>query len=255
MLIGPPLAWDYTALAASYDKRPSYAPAALDRLAATMGLAHGMPLADIGAGTGALTLPLARRGCRVVAVEPNAAMRRIGMRNTAGNAIAWVDALAEDTGLPGAGFRAVMFGSSFNVVDRPRALAEAARLLVPDGWFACLWNHRRLEDPVQARVEAVIREHVPGFRYGSRREDQRPVIARSGLFGRVEFIEEHFIHEFAVADYVDAWRSHATLARQAGPRLEAVIGAIGALLDGQDVLAVPYITRAWCAPLLPSRKR
>jgi ubiquinone/menaquinone biosynthesis C-methylase UbiE len=249
------LAWDYSSLAATYDKRPGYAPAALDRLAATVGLGLGTPVADIGAGTGKLTLPLMQRGCHVVPVEPNACMRRIGMQNTASHALTWLDAMAEATDLPGASFQAVIFGSSFNVVDRPRALAEAARILKPEGWFACLWNHRWLEDPVQAQVEAIIREMVPSFQYGSRREDQCSVIARSGLFGSVELIEERFTYEFAVSDYVDAWRSHATLVRQSGPRFEAVIEAIGVLLAGKAMLTVPYITRAWCAPLLPLRNR
>jgi hypothetical protein len=151
--------------------------------------------------------------------------------------------------------RAVFFGSSFNVVEHGKALDESARILAPRGWFVCLWNHRQLDDPVQERVEEIIHRLVPNYDYGSRREDQRRFIAESGRFGDAALIEAHFIYRFAMHDYLDAWRSHATLARQAGNRLETVIDAIGELLSDLTVLDVPYVTRAWCAPLLPDLRR
>jgi len=51
--------------------RPSYPSEAVD----AMGVAPGALVADIGAGTGISSELFLRRGCRVVAVEPNAAMR------------------------------------------------------------------------------------------------------------------------------------------------------------------------------------
>jgi len=244
------LAWDYSALAATYDKRPGYSEEVLNRIDQTARLEGGDPVADIGAGTGKLTRVLLERGYRVSAIEPNADMRRLGVRNAAGT-VTWIDATAENTQLPDASMRAVFFGSSFNVVDRAKALNESARILRSGGWFVCLWNHRELDDPVQSRVEAIIHRMVPNFDYGSRREDQRRFIAESGRFGNAGLIEARFTHTFAVCDYLDAWRSHATLARQAGSRLETVIDAIAELLSGFGVLDVPYVTRAWCAPLLP----
>lgn len=244
------LSWDYSALAASYDKRPGYSPVALDRLRASTGLRPGDWVADIGAGTGKLTLALLQRGQWVVAVEPNRCMRRRGKKNTAGHQVRWTDATAEATGLPGRRFHLVTFGSSFNVVDRTRALQEAARLLRPQGWLACLWNFRCLEDPLQAQVEALILDRVPGYQYGIRREDQRPVIAGSRLFRRVETIDTGFICNLTVADYVEAWRSHATLARQSGKDFASIIAAIGELLVGKTAIQVPYLTRIWYAQAL-----
>lgn len=70
----------------------------------------------------------------------------------------------------------VSFGSSFNVVERPAALREVKRIAVARGWFACRWNHRDLDDPLQKEVEATIVSLVPGYGYGVRREDQTAVI-------------------------------------------------------------------------------
>ena len=151
--------------------------------------------------------------------------------------------------MPAAVYALVTFGSSFNVCDRAAALRETVRILAPGGWFACLWNHRDLDDPLQAEVEALIRSRVPDYALGSRREDQTRVIDASGLFGPVEAVEGRIVHTVPAQDWVEAWRSHATLARQAGDGHPAVVVAIENLLKahGLDSVPVPYTTRAWIA--------
>lgn len=239
--------WDYTDLAAHYDKRADYSEAALEQLFLAAALRPGAPVADIGAGTGKLAAPLARRGFIVSAVEPNAAMRGFGVSNTKDLAVTWTEGTGEQTGLPSGRFDMATFGSSFNVVDQKRALVEAARILKPHGRLACMWNHRDLDDPHQAAVEAVIRREIPDYRYGSRRDDPGPVISASGLFGPVQIVEERFIVVVPVADYVEAWRSHGTLQRQAGSRFGAVIARIENALPITGDLSVPYFTRIWHA--------
>jgi SAM-dependent methyltransferase len=174
-------------------------------------------------------------------------MRAFGIRNTASLDVAWTKGTGECTGLASGGFDLVTFGSSFNVVDQAKALAEAARILSPAGSLACMWNHRDLEDPLQARIEAIIRNEIPGYEYGRRRQDPTPVIDASGLFGTVGAIEELFVVEVPRADYVEAWRSHATLRRQAGARFAAIVEAIERALDDITSLATPYFTRIWYA--------
>ena len=108
---------------------------------------------------------------------------------------------------------------------------EAARILVPRGWFACIWNHRDLDDPLQSEIERTIRLHLPDYNYGSRREDQTAVIERSGLFQDVTPVTGRVVHEQTVADGYDAWYSHATLQRQAGPAFEAILRDIRHILE------------------------
>lgn len=55
--------------------RPSYAEGLFDCLFERYGLAAGIPVADVGAGTGLFTEQLLKRGCIVYAVEPNEDMR------------------------------------------------------------------------------------------------------------------------------------------------------------------------------------
>ena len=241
--------WDYTELAKHYDKRGDYSAEAIDELLALTQPDRGLPIADIGAGTGKLSRPLLERGYRVLAVEPNAAMRACGIRNTAGQGIEWSVGTGERTGLPAHCAELVTFGSSFNVTDRAATLKEVARIARPRGWFACMWNHRDLDDEVQRLCEQVILEHLPDYRYGSRREDQTEVIRASGLFEEPVVFEGGTVHEMPLGDFMDAWRSHATLQRQAGEAFPVIVGDIEAALAGRRTVEVPYTTRVWCARL------
>lgn len=242
--------WDYTNLAQAYLKRPDYADKVVDDILETSEVGAGDSVCDVGAGVGHLTIKLAERGLQVAAVEPNDAMRSYGRQRTAlWPELEWLAGTGEDTGQSSGAFDLVTFGSSFNVTVRKAALAETARILRPKGWFACLWNHRELEDPIQAEIEALIRRQVPAYAYGTRREDQTAVIDASGLFSTVRRIEGRVVREQPVDDVIEAWRSHATLARQAGEAFAAVVDDIASLLrkSGNAALRIPYTTRAWIA--------
>ncbi len=242
--------WDYTSLADAYLQRPDYADAAIDALLKVAQIAHGQAACDVGAGVAHLTLMLAARGLDVTAVEPNDAMRANGIKRTASlPQVRWFEGTGENTGQPDHAFSLVTFGSSFNVCDRPAALKETARILTSRGWFACMWNHRFLQDPIQSRIEAIIRSHIDGYSYGARREDQTDIIDASGLFGPVVHLDSRVIHQQSVEDCVEAWRSHATLERQAGPAFGAIVSDIEAYLLalGKPTIEIPYTTQIWIA--------
>ncbi|WP_085647042.1 MULTISPECIES: class I SAM-dependent methyltransferase [unclassified Pseudomonas] len=244
--------WDYTTLADAYLKRPDYADAAIDAMLSIAGAEQGDKFCDVGAGVAHLTLMLAARGLDVTAVEPNDAMRANGVKRTAElSNVKWHEGTGEATGQTTQAFDMVTFGSSFNVCDRQQALKETARILKPRGWFACMWNHRNLEDPIQARIEAIIKDRVPGYGYGTRREDQTAVIDASELFGPVVHLDARVIHEQSIEECLEAWRSHATLERQAGANFHEVISAIDDYLKGLKTpsIQIPYSTNIWVAQL------
>ncbi|KHA74457.1 methyltransferase [Pseudomonas chlororaphis] len=244
--------WDYTTLADAYLKRPDYADAAIDAMLSIAGAEQGDKFCDVGAGVAHLTLMLAARGLDVTAVEPNDAMRGNGIKRTAElQNVKWHEGTGEVTGQSAQAFDMVTFGSSFNVCDRQQALKETARILKPRGWFACMWNHRNLEDPIQARIEAIIKERVAGYGYGTRREDQTAVIDASELFGPVVHLDARVIHEQSIEECLEAWRSHATLERQAGASFHEVIAAIDDYLKSLQTpsIQIPYSTNIWVAQL------
>jgi ubiquinone/menaquinone biosynthesis C-methylase UbiE len=246
------VSWDYTEHAAHYDKRADYAAAAIEDLLQAIGCTPPRNVADIGAGTGKLTKELLKRGLTVRSVEPNDAMRDIGIRNTAGASVQWSVGTGEHTGLPSRSMYAVLFGSSFNVVDQSLALAEAARVLLPKGWFACMWNHRDLNDPVQQRIETIIKSFIPAYSYGARREDPTTTIGTSGHFSAAQSLARSFAWDMQRADIITAWKSHATLRRQAASPsvFEAVVAAIASYLESlPQIIPVPYKTQVFFAQL------
>ena len=165
------VSWDYTEHASHYDKRADYSYDAIKDLVTAMGCARGKPVADIGAGTGKLTKELLKERLTVKSVEPNDAMRAIGIQNTKGQSVTWSVGTGEATGLPTSSVYAVFFGSSFNVVNQSHALLEVTRILVPNGWFGCMWNHRDLNDQIQQKIESIIKSFIPAYSYGLRREE------------------------------------------------------------------------------------
>lgn len=240
--------WDYTKHAKFYEFRPNYAPKSIDMLAL---LAQGKKVADIGAGTGNLSIMLLERGFEVVAVEPNDAMREIGITRTKGDKISWVRATGLENGLNSGEFDWVTFGSSFNVMDRNAALKETHRLLKPGGYFSCMWNHRDLNDEIQQNAENIIKEFVPHYERGVRREDQRGVIeANKDLFDEIIFLEQDFYFAQSLENYILAWQSvknpYWDLDKSEGVALFERICAKFRQKLPQN-LRIKYTTRSWSA--------
>jgi hypothetical protein len=114
-----------------------------------------------------------------------------------------------------------------------------------------MWNHRNLDDPIQANIESIIKKHVAEYGYGTRREDQTIEIEKSNLFKTVHFIDGGVEHKMTKSDLIEAWRSHATLERQAKNKFHMVIDKISSYVESldQDSISVPYTTRMWAAQL------
>lgn len=244
--------WDYTKLADAYLQRPDYSDTAIDAMLSIAGVEKKDKFCDIGAGVAHLTLMLAAREGNVIAVEPNDSMRAYGIKRTEGYSnVEWHEGTGENTGQNDADFDMVTFGSSFNVCNRQLALIETARILKPRGWFACMWNHRDLNDVIQSNIESIIKNKVSSYGYGTRREDQTLEINKSGLFGTVVHLNACIMHIQTIDECVEAWRSHATLERQAGSDFSTVIAKIEEYLLGlgKSVIEIPYSTNIWVSRL------
>ena len=126
--------------------RPGYPPEVLDLLRAECGLQPSHIVADIASGTGMFSRLLLENGNSVFAVEPNTEMREMGVRQLESyNRLISVAGTAEETTLGSASVDFVTAAQAAHWFDLPRARAEFARILRPEGWCVLIWNERRTE--------------------------------------------------------------------------------------------------------------
>jgi SAM-dependent methyltransferase len=149
----------FSGLAGLYAQcRPDYPAAALDFIERRCGLKPGSIVVDVGCGTGISSRLFARRGFKVIGVEPNADMRRQA-EGARGDGVPPVyrDGRAEATGLPDACADLVLAAQAFHWFKPDAALSEFHRLLKPNGWAVLMWNERDEADPFTAAYGDVIR--------------------------------------------------------------------------------------------------
>ena len=239
--------WDYSKLAKSYSKRAPYSKKALDKMCKF--LKNSKTICDIGAGTGFLSKELTNRGFLVTAMEPNDEMRKYGKEFTKDSNVIWKKGNAERTSENDHIFDAVTYGSSFNVVDKQKALSEALRIVKLEGFFACMWNHRDLHDPIQKEIEIIIKNNILEYSYGDRRVDQLNILKESKLFSDINFISHRFIFKHKLIDVIEAWKSHGTLFNQAKDKFLSVISQIESYLNSLkiSIIEIPYETKIWVA--------
>lgn len=138
--------------------RPAYPSELLDLLRCECGLAEDTVVADVGSGTGILARLLLENGNRVIAVEPNDAMRRAGESLLSGHGrFESVTGTAEATTLPQSSVDLIMAGQAFHWFDPVAAREEFVRVLKPGGKVALVWNDRRKHGtPFQVAYEKLL---------------------------------------------------------------------------------------------------
>jgi SAM-dependent methyltransferase len=148
---GPPRIFER--LADDYRARPPYPEALVARLSELAG--EGRTVVDLGAGTGLLAAPLARRGLPVMAVEPAEAMLAVCAEACAGLPVTPVLAPAESTGLGEIGAGLVLLADAVHWVRPDAAGAEARRLLATDG-VAAVVAPEFLDTPFMRELRALL---------------------------------------------------------------------------------------------------
>ncbi len=123
--------------------RPGYPAEVVSLLEEKCGLTHGATLADIACGTGLLAKLFCDYGCRVIGVEPNAAMREAGMQYLSMYPnFEMLDGTAEQIPLPGTCVDFITAAQAFHWFNQREARHEFMRILKPNGWAALIWNDR-----------------------------------------------------------------------------------------------------------------
>jgi ubiquinone/menaquinone biosynthesis C-methylase UbiE len=105
--------------------RPGYPPAAIDAVLAGLGDPSTLTIADVGAGTGISSRLFARRGAKVIAIEPNLRMRSQAEPDPK---VEWSDGTAQNTGLPDGSVDLVSACQAFHWFATIEVMREFARI-------------------------------------------------------------------------------------------------------------------------------
>ena len=152
--------WVFNRMADVYDARPPYPAALVDALAALA--PRGGRVADLGAGTGHLALPLAARGLDVTAVEPARDMLERLRAAAAARALAVraEHATAEATPIAARSIDLVVVADALHFIDAELGAREIARVLKRGGALAVVTSALG-DTPYMRAVKAVIDDSVP----------------------------------------------------------------------------------------------
>nr|WP_239091584.1 methyltransferase domain-containing protein [Streptomyces sp. SID14478] len=245
----------FTQDAENYDRaRPGYPPRIYDDLAELAGTGPGCRVLELGCGTGKATVPLAERGCRIVAVELGAELAALARRRLAGHPDVEVEVAAfEEWPLPPEPFDVVLAATSFHWIDPAVRVAKAADALRPGGTLATVSTHHvaggteEFFVDVQACYERFDPSTPPGLRlapaadvpHDSQESPGRTVVqGNAALPGADRFAPPGFRrHErditFTTRQYLDLLCTFSGTRALDAPARAGLLECVGALIDGR----------------------
>jgi SAM-dependent methyltransferase len=192
--------------------RPDYPTDLNEHLLEVTGLLPGARLLEVGCATGKATLPLARRGFRIVCIEPGRALAALARENLAGFDVEVVEARFEDWTPAGEPFAMVFAATAWHWVDPAVRYRWAADVLRPGGLLA-LWGAGHVipvdGDPFFEEIQEIydeIGESLPPDAALPRPQelpDDRDEIEASGLFEVVDVRQYDWETVYDAQGYID----------------------------------------------------
>ena len=240
--------------AATYERaRPSYPPECVDWLAEHLGIGPGRRVLDLAAGTGKLTRLLEPLGADLVAAEPVAGMQAI--LHAASPGLPVLGCTAEQLPFAAESLDAITVAQAFHWFDAAAALAEAARVLRPEGRLGLVWNAR---DRSRPHVDALwsimdrVEKRAPWRRHEEWR-DSALTFDETSAFEPLHEATFHHEQVMSVEQVVDRFRSVSHVAVLGPEEQAAVLDDVRATLAthpdtaGRTEIPIPYRVDAyWC---------
>jgi len=212
---------DWSRTSADYaEHRPDYPAEFYDRLSERGIGQPGQQILDLGTGVGFLAHNFAERGAQVTGIDIAAGQLEVARgRAAAVNLdIQYSEASAEDTGLPDATFDAITASQCWLYFDKPRATAEAKRLIKPGGLLAIshlCWLP--LASDIAKRAEDLVLQYNPDWT-GAGLSNEVPQEASAYFAGQFEQVEL-IVFDAEILFTHESWRGRWRACRGVGASL------------------------------------
>jgi SAM-dependent methyltransferase len=223
-----------------YDRaRPTYPPALVEDLVASGELGPHSRVLEIGPGTGQLTVPLARLGCHLTAVELGADLAAIARRNLTGFPEAHVVVAAfEEWPLPAEGYDLVAAATAWHWIDPRLRVAKTAAALIRGGIFATIATHHVTGGTTDffAEAQSCYRQWDPATPPDWQLPQAQdiphdPELDGSDYFEPAVFHGYHSNITYSTATYIDTLRTYSGLRSLTPADREALFECIANLID------------------------
>jgi SAM-dependent methyltransferase len=205
---------------------------------------------DVGAGTGLFTRTLVGRAAQVLAVEPDARMRRVLTARSPGVRV--LEGRGESIPLPDASADAVFVSSAWHWMDHERAVSEIGRVLRDGGRVGLIWTGRDREVDWVRNLDRLPGEESSAAESADRaRRRLDVVLPEPPIFHHIARETFRFVRTMTVERAVAMLGTYSGVI-VASPddrarRLAEAHAALAARFPGADVIDIPMQARCWRA--------
>jgi len=145
--------------------RPNYPSQLIDYLIERLSITNDTVIADVGSGTGKLSVEFLKHGCKVFCVEPNKDMRNAAERMLSEySGFTSVNGTDADTTLADNSVNIVTVAQAFHWFDVDRFKAECKRILKQKGAVAVIYNHRTVGSDLVAENAEICKRFCLCFK-------------------------------------------------------------------------------------------
>jgi SAM-dependent methyltransferase len=248
-----------------YDKaRPGYPDALFDDVVALSGMPPGGQVLEVGCGTGQATVPFARRGYRILAIELGANLAAVARRNLAAypEARVYVGSF-EEYAIEAESFDLVTSATAFHWIEPAVRYAKAARALKPGGAIALFWYHHvwsaasgdffdEIQEFYLRASEAKAREYQGLPQPDDLTTTVKEEIDATGLFSEVAIRTYRWDLEYDAASYIDVLNTYSDHRDLPDDKREQLFRDIADLIDTRysGRIVKGYVTQLYVAKRL-----
>ena len=181
---------------------------------------------EIGCGTGQATLPFARQGHRITALEPGRNLTSLAAKNLAAFPQVDIQTTTFEDWLAAAGqYDLVMSATAFHWVSPEIRYTKAAEALTAGGWLALFWNMEANDQSLLGqRLQAVYDKYAPSSKAhpyathhpaGHRTQQDTKIsrwqqeIDQSRLFGNVSIMQFLWTQWYTTDQYLQLLETYS----------------------------------------------